>query len=263
MQNPIIDFHAHPFRCRENCFNFYPEMDDLDAAGMRAQVERSGITHICGSVIRTGFQLEGFESLRSLNREALALSEILGGWYTPGFHIHPAFVRESIEEIEYMHSRGVFLIGELVPYMHGWGDFDAKNWMEIMDAADHYGMICSYHTPFAFDMKEMIAAHPGVTFVAAHPGDKERVPEHIALMRAHENVYLDLSGTGLFRFGVLRHLVTEVGDDRILFGTDYPICNPRMYVQAVLGEEISEESKRKILFENAEKLLKAHGGMGI
>ncbi len=75
-------------------------------------------------------------------------------------------------------------------------------------------------------------------------------------MKKHENLYLDLSGTGLFRFGLLKHLIREVGADRILFGTDYPICNPRMYVQAVYGEDISEEDQEKILFRNAEALLK-------
>lgn len=35
------------------------------------------------------------------------------------FHVHPAWVRESCDEIAYMHDRGVRLIGELVPYMHG------------------------------------------------------------------------------------------------------------------------------------------------
>ena len=43
--------------------------------------------------------------------------------------------------------------------------------------------------------------------------------------------------------------------DRVLFGTDYPICNPRMYVQAVLGEHIPDEDKEKILFGNARRIL--------
>lgn len=252
----VIDFHTHPFRTLGNCLNFYPEMTDLDAAGMRAQLEKAGIGKICGSVLEKGFVLDGFDSIRRLNREALALWEQLGDFYVPGFHIHPAFPRESCEEIEYMHSRGVKLVGELVPYMHGWGDFAEKNWMEIMDTAEQYGMVCSYHTPFAFDMRHMVAEHPGITFVAAHPGDHDRVPEHIEMMKQFENYCLDLSGTGLFRFGVLKHLVGQIGADRILFGTDYPICNPRMYCQAVLGEEISEQARHKIFYANAVRILR-------
>lgn len=251
----IIDFHTHPFRSPAHCLNFYPEMAANDLTGLQRQLTGAGITHICGSVLKQGGTVSSFAQIQALNREALAIREALGDFYTPGFHIHPAWPKESIAEIEAMQARGIRLIGELVPYMHSWGDFDSKNWMEIMDAADHYGMICSYHTPFAYDMEEMLTAHPHVTFVAAHPGDKERVPEHIALLGRHENLCLDLSGTGLFRFGLLRHLIAELGSDRILFGTDYPICNPRMYVQAVLGEDISPEDKENVLWKNAQRLL--------
>lgn len=252
----VIDFHVHPFRVRGNCLNFYPEMADLDALGMKAQLERAGISRICGSVLDAPPRVRDFGDLQRLNREALALREILGDFYVPGFHIHPGYREESCREVEAMHRRGVKLMGELVPYMHGWGEFDPDSWMEIMDLANEYGMLCSYHTPFDFDMEDMLRRHPNVTFIAAHPGDRDRVEEHIQLMKHHDNLCLDLSGTGLFRLGLLKHLIAQVGADRILFGTDYPICNPEMYLHGVLGEDISEEDKEKVLHRNAERLLR-------
>lgn len=256
----VIDFHVHPFQNKKYCLNFYPEMEDLDAAKMRARIETAGITHICGSVLEPGHIPADFSELRLLNDEALELKRLLGDFYTPGFHVHPAWLKESLEEIERMNRLGVRFIGELVPYMHGWGDFSEKNWWEILDLADQYHMICSYHTPFSYDMGPVVAAHPDITFVAAHPGDKDRVPEHLEQIQKHDNLYLDLSGTGMFRLGLVKHLVHEVGADRILFGTDYPICNPRMYVQAVYGEDISDSDRDKILYENAAGLL-ARAGM--
>lgn len=74
-------------------------------------------------------------------------------------------------------------------------------------------------------------------------------------MKKHENLCLDLSGTGLFRYGVLKYLIREVGADRILFGTDYPICNPRMYVEAIYGEEITEEERELVFHGNVERIL--------
>lgn len=65
----IIDFHVHPFRQKKHCLNFYPEMDDLDASGMRAQLEKAGITHICGSVLNQVHTPDGFDCLRQLNLE--------------------------------------------------------------------------------------------------------------------------------------------------------------------------------------------------
>lgn len=252
---PILDFHVHPFRDASHCLNFYPERDAFHPAQLRQELEGAGITHICGSVLRWEAP-KTFSDLQALNREALALKDILGDFYTPGFHIHPAYVAESCEEVEAMHRQGVGLMGELVPYLHGWGTFREQNLFRILEAASPYGMVCCYHTPWAFSMEGILSAFPGITFVAAHPGDRERVAEHIALMKKHENLYLDLSGTGLFRLGVLKHLICQVGAERILFGTDYPICNPRMYVQAVYGEDITDADREKIFHENANRILK-------
>ena len=154
-----------------------------------------------------------------------------------------------------MHRQGVGLLGELVPYLHGWGNFDEKSLFQILEAVPR-GMVCSYHTPWEFSMEKLLSAFPDILFVAAHPGDRDRVAEHIALMKKHGNLYLDLSGTGLFRLGLLKHLVCQVGAERILFGTDYPICNPRMYVQAVYGEEISDDDREKIFSQNGLRILK-------
>lgn len=252
----IIDFHVHPFDDRSYSLNMYRREDEPDTDDIKAQLEEAGITRICGSVLSKECRVDSFEDLRVLNREALRLWEEWGDFYTPGFHVHPAYVKESCEEIAYMHSRGVRLIGELVPYMHGWGDFSEKSWEEILDTAEQYHMVCSYHTPFDYDMKRMIKQHPGISFVAAHPGERQRVEEHVALIRECPNLFLDLSGTGLHRFGVLRYLVEHTSAERILFGTDYPICNPRMYVQAVYGEEISDTDREAIFHGNAERILR-------
>ena len=170
--------------------------------------------------------------------------------------MHPDYVKESCDEIEYMHGRGVRLIGELVPYSHGWNDYSCRGLAEILDTAEQYGMIVSYHTMGEDrQIEDMIAEHPGIIFVAAHPGQKGDFLKHIDRMKRYENAWLDLSGTGLFRYGMLVHGVNEAGFERFLFGTDYPICNPRMYVQAVLQEHISDEAKECILWGNARRLL--------
>ena len=50
-------------------------------------------------------------------------------------------------------------------------------------------------------------------------------------MKKCDNVHIDLSGSGLHRYGVVKYLVDNVGSERILFGTDYPISNLSMYVK--------------------------------
>ena len=182
---------------------------------------------------------------------------LVRSFLTPGFHVHPDFVRESCDEIEWAHSLGYRLIGELVPYMHGWTDYGSKALSEILDTAAQYHMVVSYHTVVeeAEEMDRMLAAHPQLTFVAAHPGQRPDYLRQIERLKRFPNLSLDLSGTGLFRYGMLAYGVKQVGAERFLFGTDYPICNPGMYVQAVMQEHITDEERERIFHGNAERIL--------
>lgn len=255
----IIDFHMHPYLTHQEFSGMYEEVFFPDSVKERRDLEAAGICHICGSVIEKDVDSKkvDFNHIHSLNLKALQLRERYGGYYTPGCHIHPAYIRESCAEIEWMHQNGIRLIGELVPYMHGWSDYSNRGLAEILDVAEQFGMIVSYHTILQEqkEMEKMIAAHPGLTFVAAHPGEKESLLLHIERMRKYENAFLDLSGTGLFRYGMLAYCVKKAGAERILFGTDYPICNPRMYVQAVLQEPVTDREREAIFAGNAERLL--------
>jgi hypothetical protein len=79
---------------------------------------------------------------------------------------------------------------------------------------------------------------------------------HVERAKWSDNYYLDLSGYGLFRHGMLRRAIDEMGADRILFGSDYPTCNPSMYIGGVLLDElISDEEKELIFSGNAKRLL--------
>ena len=263
MEHKIIDFHTHPYLEETNNLCIYKKNFHLSAAEVLVDLQKAGIGKICGSVINSeSFSLDmGWNEIRRLNEEALELKKLYGDFYYPGFHIHPAFVKESLETIEFMHKNGFRLIGEIVPYMHKWydagHDFSSKPFQEILNLAGEYNMIFSYHTipEWHEQMEQMIAANPRIIFIAAHPGEKKNYMMHLERMQKYKNAYLDLSGTGLFRYGMLREGIRQVGDERFLFGSDYPIVNPGMYVEAVRFEHISEESKEKIFYKNAERIL--------
>lgn len=283
----VIDFHTHPYLDVTENSCLYKEDFQLTAREAREDLEKAGITHICGSVIEmggyptkaeagkrtaheeSGAAKDGIPSgiahIRSLNEKALQIKEMYGDFYTPGFHIHPGFVKESLEIVEWMHENGHRLIGELVPYMHGWKelglDYGSDALREILNLVGKYHMIVSFHTMTEWEeqMEQMIAAHPDVTFVAAHPGEKADCLKHLERMEKYENAFLDLSGTGLARYGMLREAIRRVGAERILFGTDYPIMNPGMYVEAVRFEHISREERELIFWKNAERILTKKG----
>ena len=254
MNYDIIDFHTHPFTITSENFCFFPGSVTTDRDFL-SDLASAGISRFAGSIIDK--QNKDFAAIVRANRRAVELKGRYGDKYIPGIHVHPDYVSESENEINVAWELGVRLIGELVPYHHGYS-YDHAGLHEIFECLCGRDMTVSIHSNDSDlpALEKLATEHKDVTFVFAHPGDLERVKKHIEIMRRCENVYLDLSGTGLFRYGMLKHLVDSVGAERILFGTDYPICNPEMYVHAVLFEKISDRERELIFAGNAKRLLK-------
>ncbi len=250
----IIDFHVHPFMSADDYLSAYPEACSRPDLNMLVEdMNHAEISCFCGTVVSQ--KSNDYCKIISDNNKAYQIQDILGERYIPGIHVHPDYVDESIDEIKKAVANGVHLIGELVPYHHGWSDYSCEGFSEILSFASNYNMTVSLHTIDLAQMQTMALRHKDINFVFAHPGAPEQLSEHISVMKKCPNVYLDLSGTGLHRYGILKKLCSEVGAERILFGTDYPICNAKMYVNAVLGEHISDNEKELILGRNAARLL--------
>lgn len=255
----IIDFHTHPYIDKETNICNYKDLLENTPEEFIKNAKAVGFTKVCGSVIYRG---DSFDAVRHSNDIMLQLKEIMGDFYVPGFQIQPDYLRESLEEVERMHKLGVNLIGEIVPSLHGGWSLDSKGIDEILDLAGDYGMIVSFHSANkeesqdAVDTDKMVAAHKNVTFVAAHPCEKSRYMKHLELMKRYDNYYLDLSGTGLFRNAMLRYGINECGVERFLFGSDYPVCTPSMFIGGILGDPLlTDAEKEAVMSGNAKRLL--------
>ena len=257
----IIDFHTHPFEIDADNICSHKQNCDMSADHILRDLSACGISRFCGSVIRMGRNVSEYPTPWSLilmhNDAALRLRDFFGGAYIPGFHVHPGCVRESLEEIERMHKAGVRLIGELVPYVDEWAvGYDDPGFSEILDLAEHYEMIVSIHSMGEDEMDRMVKAHPHLTVVAAHPGEYYEFCRHMERMKYSENYYLDLSGYVIHRHGMLRQAIDLCGAERLLFGSDYPTCNPAMYVGGVLLDPLISDREKELIFsQNAKRLL--------
>ena len=256
----IIDFHIHPFADAKNNICLHAEYFNMSLEETKKTFDSLGISRVCGSVLNwnaeSGTYANAWERIADENKTALELCDYYGEFYIPGFHVHPGYVKESVSEIRRMHALGVNLIGELCPYQYEWNDYSCDGFSEILDEAEKYGMVVSFHSMGDDEMDKMVKAHPSVTFVAAHPGEYPSFMRHMARMKMSDNYHLDLSGTGIFRHGMLRHAIDEFGAERFLFGSDYPICNPAVFVGGVLMDNlITDKEKELILSENAKRIL--------
>ena len=263
MKYSVIDFHTHPFTDLNYNICQHQTYCNRSIENTKKDLLSIGVEKICGSVIHKNRLREQttFLDVKEVNDKALFLRDVYDGFYVPGFHIHPKFVKESISEVERMHASGVNLVGELVPYVYGWTDWASNELFEILEAVDHYGMVLNFHGLVSEEQEDqldvLVKRFKNMTIVGAHPGDVPTFTRHLNRMDMNKNYHVDLSGGGIARHGLLRHGIDEFGAERFIFGSDYPICNPAMYVGGVaLDFLLSEEEKKLILKGNAERILK-------
>lgn len=260
MSFEIIDFHTHPFIERENNICNHIDNCNMSAENTRELFRSLGVSKICGSVVYGGHPEDKnvWDKVKRNNDRALELKAMYGDFYIPGFHVHPDYVEESIEEIHRMKSLGVNLIGEIVPYIDCWRNYARPEFSVLLDEAEKQGMVVSLHSveEEEDEMDVLVRNHKDLVIVAAHPGEYHTFMRHLQRMRLSENYYLDLSGYGMFRHGMLRYGIDEFGAERFIFGSDYPTCNPGMYIGGVLLDTlITDEEKEKIFSLNAKRLL--------
>ncbi|MBE7025734.1 MAG: amidohydrolase [Ruminococcaceae bacterium] len=234
------------------CIKRYPLPEDVGYARQRTEMEKLGIYKAAGSVI-TKTEADELTKLRRENEVMYRIYEEHGDFFIPGLRVNPLYMRESCEMVEEAHQKGVRLIGELTPYTSGgWKYCDCG---EIFDLAQEKGMVVNCHPTDLEDMARVCELFPRLPIVFAHPGEHDSLLAHIRRMKKYANAFLDISGTGLYRNGMLRYAIQNVGADRILFGSDYPICNPGMYTGGVLFENLPADDLEKVAYKNAERLL--------
>jgi predicted TIM-barrel fold metal-dependent hydrolase len=109
--------------------------------------------------------------------------------------------------------------------------------------------------PMAAD--DVAVDFPRLPIVLAHAGRPLYMKTAVFLARRHGNVHLDLSGIPPRKLLEYIPRLEEIAD-RCLWGTDFPspgVRSMRANVEDFLALPLSDEVKRKILFDNAAGLL--------
>jgi predicted TIM-barrel fold metal-dependent hydrolase len=104
-------------------------------------------------------------------------------------------------------------------------------------------------------VRDLAKTYPSVQWVIAHTGGSFGMArEVVAGMKQHANIWAELTLTPVTN-GVIEWMVSEVGDDRILFGTDAPMRDPRPQFGWVAWADLPLESRKKILGANYLRLI--------
>ena len=210
------------------------------------------------------------------SREVLAAAESVPGRLLPvasyNPDLGPAGVIRVLEEGEYI---GV----KLYPTLHFCRP-TTRRLEPLYDYMEERGLVLIVHTgcdPGIWELPlmcqharpkeaaQVARRHPGLTVVIAHMGAYSALnpgiffEEAVEALSRYDNVYADTSAVDPF---YIELAVKRVGDDRILFGSDYPYVTGLTIsdaVSAIASLDIPGRSKRRILRENAERLLSSLG----
>ena len=242
----IIDMHAHlgPFAY---------SIPDLSSASLVQVMDRIGVTRmVCSHVsCMAGDAAQG-------NREVLAAMRAFPGRIMGYVVLPPDSARAVQEEAERCLAEGFagFKVHNAngIPYRHA-------AYEPAYKLADERRLPVLLHTwgePAVLqEVSELAARYPGATFLVAHAGSANE-SAYVALVRERPNVGLDLAFSQSPR-GLVKRFVDAVGAGRVVWGSDVYCFSQTQQIGKVLGADIAEEDKRRILSGNARRILAGAG----
>jgi predicted TIM-barrel fold metal-dependent hydrolase len=192
------------------------------------------------------------------NREVARYVEKYKGRFLGACVVNPQYIEESLREIEYCHNQlGFVWVGELcnymVPYLYSISEFEM-----LVEQVVKLNMVLALHTEQG-EMEYIAQKFPQAAIAFAHFGDDHEYDDifkRIDMVAQNPNFYLDTSGYGHDRVGVLEYAVKTIGPDRVLFGSDFSINDPGTVIARIKNSFLTLEQKQKIFSGNLQELLK-------
>jgi uncharacterized protein len=193
------------------------------------------------------------------NREVARRVEKHKGRFLGACVVNPMFIDEALREMEECRKQlGMVWVGELCNYTVPY-EYTIKEFELLVEQAVKLNMVLDVHTGLD-EMEFIISKFPKATIVFPHFGQKQSdVYKRIDLVAANANCYLDTSGSGIDRVGMLEYAVGKIGVDRLLFGSDFSINDPSMVIARIENAFLTDEQRRKIFSGNLNALLAKAG----
>ena len=241
----VIDFHGHVGK--QNCMGLIDDPDEMLRAMDAVGIDKSCVFNVFHPDGRTGND----QTARFVDRHP---DRFIGFAYVSP--LMPDRMAPELERaIDRLGMRAIKIYPPYTPF-----PLDHPIWDPIYDFAHQRGLPIITHTgiePTAAPrfLSQVAPRFPGASFVAGHSGNVEpHRSQAIQAARSYPNVYLETCST--FRSpGVIEELVQKAGAERVLFGSDTPLMDPRSQIGKILTAAISDQAKRQILGENACQLL--------
>lgn len=250
----IVDAHVHVGQWHDpvyagRCVRFRETIAELSRSGVGAAflfpTDRKENTQLLADIKESRARGEAFSTFFfpwvDLEREDfLSFLQSEREWVS-GLKLHPSFDRRPVTDPAYTPALEFARANRLPVVVH------CGRWREV--------------SGYEFAMRRALEM-PEVIFVLSHLGGDRPELQRAAVGEVKEKKLANvLFGTESIReYWSLEWAVEELGAERFLFGSDFSLGHPAIYL-AVLGLcRISPEEKSKILSENAAALIRREEG---
>ena len=277
----IIDFHTHIFPSffRENREQFFPEESSFELlygspesrmAGKKELLDNMDEEGIDQSVI-FGFPWKNVDHFRRHNDYIIEAVQKYPDRLI-GFCCFDPLSDQALTEAERCLKAGISGVGELAVYDSGFSHDIIAAFNDIMEMCRRYDVPILLHTnepighqypgkqPMVLSqIYNLLKTYPSNRIVLAHWGGgllfytllKKEVREVMS------NTWFDTAAsTYLYLPDIYRVAGEIIGNDKILFGSDYPLINPGRYLKEMESTGLSAESIKRLTGENAASLLR-------
>lgn len=155
---------------------------------------------------------------------------------------------KTFEQAEQMVSHHKVLGIKIHPSYHGYDILDYGD--ALFSFAEKHSAVVLMHPQHILEMPRFADKYPGMKLIIAHLGSMEHI-EAVANAK-NGNIYVDTSGGSSAQNNIIEYAVSQIGSEKILFGTDTYAC-AYSYPRIALAD-LTMEDKENILWKNALRL---------
>jgi len=275
----IVDFHTHifPAKVRDNRAEYLrdpafaalysgPKAAIATDEDLIASMDRDGID----ASVALGFGWRSHELCVETNDYVLEAAGRYPGRIIPFCAVQPLAQEAALREIERCLEGGARGIGELRADEQSFSLDDERVMAPLAELARLSGLPLLLHTsePVGHTyagkgtatpevLYRFISCFPEVKLILAHWGGGlafyALMPE---VADALKNTYFDTAASPLlYRWDILAHVSRIVGEDKVLFGSDYPLLKPARLIRAIKGIGLLGQHLNHVLGGNAQRIL--------
>lgn len=258
----VIDAHCHIYpekiaaKAVGGTDRFYGVTSEHDGlvSSLLSCGERAGIDRfLVHSVATTPRQVRSINDF--IAAEVAAHPERLFGFGT----LHPES-EDLAGDVAHLRERGLRGV-KLHPDIQAF-KLDDYRCLKIYELCEQYGLPLLIHTgDDRYDYSNpnrllpILRIYTGITVIGAHFGGYSIWEEAAEQLAGTPNLYVDCSSS--FHWigaDTAQRLIRTYGADRVLFGSDFPMWDPKKELDFLLSLGLTDDEYRMILAENAEKV---------